>query len=311
MTDVEKKLRKRWGKKFKDKRVWPEYNGQLVKRGEFLLELGFVKRWDKELAEMNKGKVGQPFTFPNSLINFQAVLHAKKIDYRAIKGITIKLVEIASLPAYNDYCTINRRVNSLAVKLEPPQGNNIVLFNDGSGFQAIAGGEYMREKYGKKNRVWVQIIILGDKGHKEPVSFEVNIVHESEADSTKRQVEKLLEGGIKIKAVGGDGSMDEMDLWNFLQQNKIQPIIKPDKNARDDSENELRNSVVEERNELGYRDWAKKNKYGFRWVATEGIFSAIKRIFGEQLAATTEIGLIQEAKIKIWAYQKIKRYGEA
>ena len=311
MTDVEKKKRRRWGKKFKDKRDWPLTNGRLVKRGEFLLDLRFVKRWDKELAEMNKGKVGQPFEFPNSLINFQAVLHAKNIRYREIKGITIKLVEIAGLPAYNDYCTINRRVNKLAVKLAPPQKENLVLFNDGSGFQAIAGGEYMREKYGKKNRVWVQIIILGDKEHKEPVSFEVNIVHESEADSTKKQLEKLLEGGIKISAVGGDGSMDEMDLWNCLQQHEIKPIIKPDKNARDDSENELRNKAVKERNKKGYKKWAKKNGYGFRWVATEGIFSAIKRIFGEQLAATTEIGLIQEAKIKIWAYQALKRYGEA
>lgn len=310
MTDVEKKERKRWGKKFKDKRVWPEYNAQLVKRGEFLLELDFVKRWDEELAQMNEGKVGQPFTFPDSLINFQGVLHAKNIRYREIKGITIKLVEIAGLPAYNDYCTINRRVNKLGVKLAPPQGDNLVLFNDGSGFQAIAGGEYMREKYGKKNRVWVQIIILGDKEHREPVSFEVNIVHESEADSTKRQVEKLLGEDIKISAVGGDGSMDEMGLWGCLQQHGIRPIIKPDKNAREDSENQLRNKVVKERNELGYKKWAKKNKYGFRWVATEGIFSAIKRIFGEQLAARSEIGLIQEAKIKIWAYQKLKRYAE-
>lgn len=311
MTDVEKKECKRWGEPFEDKRVWSEYNAQLVKRGEFLLELGFVKRWDRELAEMNRGKVGQPYIFPESLIKFQGVLHAKKIDYRGIKGITIKLVEIAGLPAYNDYCTINRRVNKLAVKLEPPQGENLVLFNDGSGFQAIAGGEYLREKYGKKNRVWVQIIILGDKEHKEPVSFEVNIIHESEADSTKKQVEKLLGDDIKISAVGGDGSMDEMDLWDCLQQHKIWPIIKPDKNAREDSENELRNKVVKERNEKGYKKWVKKNGYGFRWVATEGIFSAIKRIFGEQLAAKTEIGLVQEAKIKIWAYQKIKRYGEA
>lgn len=311
MTDVVKKGQKRWGEPFEDKRVWPEYNTQLVKRGEFLLELGFVKRWDSELAQMNKGKVGQPYAFPNSLIQFQSVLHAKNIRYREIKGITIKLVEIAGLPAYNDYSTANRRVNKLAVKLEPPQGDNFVLFNDGSGFQAIAGGEYMREKYGKKNRVWVQIIILGDKEHKEPVSFEVNIVHESEADSTKRQLEKLLGGDIKISAVGGDGSMDEMGLWDCLQEHKIRPIIKPDKNAREDSENELRNKVVKERNELGYKDWAKKRGYGFRWVATEGIFSAIKRIFGEQLAAKTELGLIQEAKIKIWAYQALKRYGEA
>ena len=101
-----------------------------------------------------------------------------------------------------------------------------------------------------------------------------------------------------------------MSLWRFLEQQKIFPIIKPDKNAREDSKNELRNNVVKERNERGYKKWAKKNGYGYRWPATEGIFSAIKRIFGEQLAAKSEQGLLQEAAIKIWAYQKIKRYGK-
>jgi len=48
-----------------------------------------------------------------------------------------------------------------------------------------------------------------------------------------------------------------------------------------------------------------------RWPATEGIFSAVKRIFGEHLMATSETGLVQEAKSKMWAYLAIKRYGEA
>lgn len=311
MTDMAKKEQKRWGEKFEDKRDWQPYNEQLVKRGEFLLDLRFVKRWDRELAEMNKDKVGQPFAFPNSLINFQAILHAKNIRYREIKGITKKLVEIAGLPAYNDYCTINRRVNALAVKLEPPKGDKLVLFSDGCSFQAIAGGEYLREKYGKKNRRWIQVIVLGDPKRKEPVSFKVNIIQDSEADSTKKQLHGLLDNGINVAAVGGDGAMDEMGLWDLLQSKKLKPIIKPDKNARDDTANKLRNKVVKERNEKGYKKWAKKNKYGFRWPATEGIFSAIKRMFGEQLTAKTEIGLTQEAAIKIWAYQKIKRYGEA
>ena len=310
MTDVGKKEQKRWGEPFEDNRNWKEYNEQLVKRGEFLLDTRWVKKWNKELAQMNHNKVGQSFAFPNSLIQVQAVLHSKKIDYRMIEGITRQLALLAQLPAYNDYSTVNRRVNKLATILETPEGDNLVLFSDGSGFQAIAGGEYLREKYGKKNRRWVQVIILGDPKSKEPMSFEVNIVQGSEADSTKSQLEGLLDDGIKVTAVGGDGAMDEMGLWNCLEQNKIKPIIKPDKNARDDTDNKLRNKVVEKRNELGYKKWAKKNRYGFRWPATEGIFSAIKRIFGEQLAATSEIGMVQEAAIKVWAYQKIKRYGE-
>ena len=309
MTDV-KKNRKRWGKKFEDKRNWNVYNEQLVKRGEFLLDLDWVKSWDRELEEMNKKKVGQPFLFPNSLIRVQGVFHAKQTPYRMIEGITRQLALLARLPAYNDYSTVNRRVNRLDTKLDLPKGDVLTLFSDGTGFQAIAGGEYLREKYGKKNRRWIQVIVLGDPKTKEPISFEVNIVQDSEADSTKKQSKELGVRGIKIVSLGGDGAMDEMGLWDFLEQNKIKSIIKPDKNARDDTKNELRNRTVKERNKKGYKRWAKKNKYGFRWPATEGIFSAIKRIFGEQLAATSELGMTQEAAIKIWSYQKIKRYGE-
>ena len=52
--------RKRWGKKFKDKRDWKKVNEMYIVRGEFLLDLDFVKSWDKELKEMNDGKRGAP-----------------------------------------------------------------------------------------------------------------------------------------------------------------------------------------------------------------------------------------------------------
>ena len=259
---------------------------------------------------MNIGKVGKPYDYPNSLIRLQAIWHTKQLDYRMIEGITRQLCEIGQLPAYNNYSTVNRRVNKLDLKLDLPEGENLILHSDGTGFQAVAGGEYLREKYGKKNRRWVQVIILGDPVTKEPVSFEVNIIQASESESTRRQLERLDSEGADIAGAGGDGAMDDMRLWDLIEKKKWIPVIKPDKNAKEDSENELRNKTVKERNKLGYKRWAKKNRYGFRWPATEGIFSALKRMFGEQLAAKSERGMIQEAGLKIWAYQRMKRYGE-
>ena len=43
MTNIDKKLRKRWGPKHIDTRDWRVYNEQLVKRGEYLLALDFVE----------------------------------------------------------------------------------------------------------------------------------------------------------------------------------------------------------------------------------------------------------------------------
>ena len=311
MTDIAKKLDKRWGKKFEDNRNWPDYNNQLVKRGNYFLDLDWVRSWDDELAEMNKGKLGSPFKFPDSLIRVQAIWHTYRLPYRMIQGITEKLCEMAQLPEYNHYSTANRRVNKLDFTLGVPVGKDLTLFSDGTGFQAIEGGEYLRSKYGKKNRRWVQVVILGDPETNEPVSFEVNLIQTSEPDSAQRQLDKLIDVGVDIKAFGGDGGFDKIMLWEFLKKKRIRPVIKPDKNARKDSKSSWRNINVVFRNDNGYKAWASAVKYGARWPPTEGIFSAIKRIFGEQLHAKSETGMIQEAKMKIWTYKTIKQYGEA
>jgi len=310
MTDLKKKQKKRWGKKFVDRRNWQTTNEELVKVGEYMLDMDWVESWDDELALMNAGKVGARYKFPKSLIELQAVWHAKNHPFRMIEGMTRDLCKIGQLPDYNDYSTANRRMNKLDYTLDLPKSESMVVFSDGTGLQAVAGGEYLREKYGKKNRRWVQIIILGDSITKEPISYEVNIIQESEADSAQHQIKELLKQDINITCFGGDGAFDQMDLWNFLKEQEIQPIIKPDKNALDNTDNDIRNKHAKERKK-SYKKWAKKHKYGMRWPATEGIFSAIKRIFGETLHATSEIGMIKEASAKIWAYKKLKQYAKA
>ena len=121
----------------------------------------------------------------------------------------------------------------------------------------------------------------------------------------------MTKEGIKISTFGGDGGFDEIDLWNFLDSENIKSLIKPDANAIENSESALRNIAVKLRNTYGYKKWQKRSGYGRRWPATEGIFSTVKRIFGEELHATSEEGILQEAGLKFWAYQRIKRYGES
>src|SRR3989344_2877852 len=183
MTDIDKKLQKRWGRKFKDNRDW----------------------------------------------------HTKRVPYRMIEGMTQDLVRMGSMPEYNDYSTVNRRINQLDFRLAPPQGKRIIVFSDGTCLQAVNGGEYLREKYGKKNRRWIQIVLLGDVEHHEPISYEVRLVPASESESTERQTTTLLKQNIDIAALGGDGAMDDKRLWNFCDEQGLLPIIKPDKNESNDT----------------------------------------------------------------------------
>ena len=308
---VRRSKMKRWGPKCADTRNWPTYNAQLVKRGQFFLDLRWVEGWQEELERMNEGKTGRPYQFPDSLIRLQGFWHAMRIPYRMIMGITKQLHEMADLPAYNHYSTTNRRINQLDIEIDLPMGEDITVFADGTGFQAVVGGEYLRSKYGKKNRRWVQVTILGDPETKEPVSFEVSLIPGSEADSAERQLDALMDEGVNIRSFGGDGGYDKISLWQYWERERIRPIIKPDRNARVDSDSDWRNRHTRYRNDQGYRSWVKVTGYGKRWPATEGIFSAIKRTFGENLAATRQKGLIQEARLKVWAYTTMKRYGEA
>ncbi len=47
-----------------------------------------------------------------------------------------------------------------------------------------------------------------------------------------------------------------------------------------------------------------------RWPGTEGIFSAVKRKFGENVVSRSPKGLTAEGYQRIWAYDELREYGE-
>jgi hypothetical protein len=302
------KERKRWGKKRKDKRDWRKYNEELVVRGEFYLDCDWVASWNKELDEMNEGKVGAKYMFPDSLIRLQSVWH-QWVDYRGIEGITRKLEEAAQLPGFNDYSTINRRVNRQDVKFDLPKGDCCVS-TDGSGMKFENAGEYRAMMYGKR-RKYIKVVISADPNTKKLIDCEIGIEGElsSEPDIARDHMEKLMLKGINVKKFFGDGSFDDMDLWAFLEHNEIEPAVKPRKSAVLEGNGSLRDKEVLKIRK-GYKKWARERQYGIRWNGTEGIFSAVKRKFGEQTRSHKIENACSEVKRKFWIYDRMKVYAE-
>ncbi|MGA2877267.1 MAG: transposase, partial [Nitrososphaerales archaeon] len=73
---------------------WHDYNESLVERGRIIFDLGFASSWKKELTSMNKHKVGRPFDFPNSYIEFLSFLKVGfDIPYRMVEGAVDALSE--------------------------------------------------------------------------------------------------------------------------------------------------------------------------------------------------------------------------
>ena len=83
-------------------------------------------------------------------------------------------------------------------------------------------------------------------------------------------------------------------------------VIKIRKNASTKARDSLlRKKNVIEYKKLGHKEWVKQKGYGLRWLATEGIFSAVKRIFGEFVSSKKIRNMYNEVKIKFWAYNKL------
>src|SRR3989344_6886986 len=296
--------RKRWGKRYEDKRDWKLYNKQLIKRGEFYINPSFLETWLDEIKEMNYGKVGEPYLYPHSLIDFLAILHSKGFDYRALEGIVRGLSKrIGNFPVIS-FSQIRKRIIRLKLIFKA-KGNNLDVGVDGSGIKVSNRGEWVREKW-KRKRGWIKVVIMGDV-HGDIVDIRIGNEDLNENPAGRGMLRKNHKN---IDTYMGDGLHDARANFALCSNLGIEPVIKIRENASTKSHGCLaRKKEVLEYKKLGYKKWAKKKRYGMRWVATEGIYSVVKRMFGEYVRSHKKRAMYHEAKLKFWAYQQVKNAG--
>jgi len=309
------KIGKRWGKKVTYLRDWKKVNEMYVQRGIYYLDFDWVQNWYKEVDEMNKGKVGAPYIFPHTLIKLQAVW-TQLYNFRAVEGITRQVCLFAQIPEYNNYTTIWRRVTMLEESIPLPEGKEISVATDGSGMKMNMSGEYFEEKYGDGKKKFIKVTISADPHNKDVLKVEVALEGEGDSEpeiAEKHMRELIEEDGYTVKDFRIDGAGDTHKLFNFCDFYNIDPIIKIRDNAVIDpggGGSWFRGIVVKYYNEVGYEKWAKEKEYGMRWPGTEGIFSAVKRIFSERVRSKKVENMCKEVYRKFWAYQILKKYGE-
>lgn len=291
--------KKRWGKKYIDKRDWKEYNAKLIKRGEYYINPRFLETWLDEIKEANFGKVGEPFLYPNSLIEFLAVLKSKGFDYRALEGIIRALSKrLNSFPVIS-FSQIRRRMLALPVSFDV-KSNDLVVGADGSGIKVSNRGDWIREAWNIR-RGWIKVVILGDS---EGNIVDVRIGNEN-LDERASARGMLRKNSKNIKKALMDGLHDCEDTFDLCDELGIEAGIKIRENANDEGLGARPREVRLYKN-LGYKKWAKEKDYGMRWPSTEGIFSGVKGIFGESVKSHKIRNMYHEAKLKFWSYQKLK-----
>jgi len=79
---------------------WKETDERLIKRGELILDLGFLENYKEELKAMNKGKVGPPICLTPSYIQLLTTI---RYLYRMPIRQPWKDSPVASTSSYPSY----------------------------------------------------------------------------------------------------------------------------------------------------------------------------------------------------------------
>ena len=282
-------------------RDWRRVNEGLVKRGEILLDLRILDRWDSELERMNEGKEGGQYVYPEIFVRLLGYVRLLfHLPYRQTEGFLKALRRFDSRIQVPDYSTIDRRVNELDVKLdEKDYGDDIVLAVDGSGIKVSNRGEWIRHKW-KVKRGYLKIHIAVDVKRKKILALEVT----DEKVSDGRMFQPLVEEASRKRKIAkaiGDGAYDTKSNFRYLDAKKIEPVIKVRKNVSSRAGGCMPRKLVAQEYLRDPEAWKRKHGYGQRWMA-ESVLSSFKRTFGEYVSAKTIRNMVNELMLKASLY---------
>jgi len=304
--------KERWGRPYPDKRDWSIYNERLVRRGEFYLSLDFINQWDDHLSRMNAGKRGRPYLYPEAFIAWMACIHVfLRMPYRQMEGFVRKLATFLPTLKAADYTTLFRRIQRLDLSLQVTPAllaGDVIIAVDSTGIKVTNRGEWMREKW-KVRRGWIKVHAMIDVETNQILGLEVT--DESVQDDQRfipllDQVQQHCGEEHPVYRVLGDGAYDRNELFTILEKRGILSGIKTRENAATRSTGSAyRAECVRDRIRFGgYRMWSWITTYGMRWKS-EACFSALKRIFGEGVQATSQEGMFREIWMKVNGYNKL------
>jgi hypothetical protein len=291
---------------------WHDYNESLIERGRILMDVSFLRSSNKEILKMNQGKVGAPFEYSRTYIQFLAFLKIGfKIAYRTVQGIVRGLSDYIRIEEIH-FTQIRRRI----LKIKPAIGNlnldndgdddkkSITLIVDTSGLTITKKGDYIEQKWIRKKKEFIKLHIAVDAKSDKIVSFRVTKgnVHDSKEFSPMiREISKEYD----IDRVYADKAHDNRRSFNLLDDLNIEPAINIRKNASTTKikASPLRGEEVFLIKKLGYDGWKQLKDTGRRWIA-EIVFSSLKRVLGEDLLSKKFKAQKVEAGLKVMLYNK-------
>jgi hypothetical protein len=291
---------------------WHDYNESLIERGRILMDISFLKSTKKEIKNMNKGKVGAPFEYSSTYIQFLAFLKIGfNISYRTVQGIIrglsdyIKIEEIHFTQIRRRILKVKPSVGNLNLDNDDNNNNNksLTLIVDASGLTITKKGDYIEQKWIRKKKEFIKLHIAVDAKSEKIVSFRITKGNVHDSKKFSPMIREAYEE-YDIDKVYADKAHDNRRSFNLLDDLNIEPAIQIRKNASIKTKGcPLRRDEVLLIRRLGYERWKQLKDVGRRWIA-EIVFSSLKRVLGENLLSRKFKAQKVEAGLKVMLYNK-------
>lgn len=305
-------------KEYVEKRNWKEYEANLILRKKKAIEF-FYRRPTKqeleiELSKMNLNKVGPKFEIPNTLLTFfHFMKNSSRLDDRTIAIKLSKFYsELMGFEREFDHSAIVKRRQHMTFDIPfgmtPEKIRGRTLYGDGVCLRLGRGGYYRSKRYKTKVNFVKVIAFTDEQGN--IVDFLIGDEHDAEINIIREKVPEILK--CKPDAFNWDGAAASHDLICVLTVNGVKPIVPasvasirsvangpPPENRinKMDTQEEIWYAHVKK--QVNYENWRKESGYSKRWPVTEGRFSVLKRMFGEEILCRTKKAIHDEVCIEV------------
>jgi hypothetical protein len=137
---------------------------------------------------------------------------------------------------------------------------------------------------------------------KQVLALKITDEHSHDSKHLKKIVRESAIHGT-ISKVLMDGAFDSREIFSYLDDRNIIPAIRIRKNAIPNARgcHSRKMAVIEQL--ADYRKWSASVSYGKRWIV-ESVFSAIKRMFGEEVRSKKRRNMVQELMLKVSLYNE-------
>lgn len=281
---------------------WRIYNERLVRRGEIFISNDVIKSWNKELAVMNRNKRGRKYLFPDSFMRTLGYVRVYfGLPYRQTEGLIRTYRD--SIPAIPDYTAIHKRINKMDINGRPAgMRGSIILAVDSSGIKVTNRGEWMRRKWNGSSRGFLKIHVGVDVSTKQVLALKITDERTHDSRHLKDLVRQSAKHG-HISMLLGDGAYDTKEIFSYLDGRDIAAAIKVRSGSVPRSRGCYPRRKVVMSQIADYRKWRDSVSYGKRWIV-ESVFSAIKRMFGEEVRSRKRRSMVQEMRLKVSLYNR-------